>query len=306
MRRSFTERDPVPIAIVGLIGIAVLIALSLSWQRLPFVDSGTTYHAVFADAAGLVPGEGLNSSTTQRQQLLRPFPQYQDIQTWRYDGSSRYHALQSRVERRFAQGYTVSDVQCAANGAPPCTLAPNPKAGGMPGYDHKMVFSFSAPRDQDGRLVQQGQLITGFAGGISEFNGLTEVGFPQTFADEGAEVNNARIPAPAVFDMSWFTNKYMFERNEAGLIEIDGAKVCDLDQDYDTYKQWKLDPSGAGSCAGNKNLINVITTGIVPSETITSLVGKTLPKVVGVLRPVNIGSFNVWIIYPRDSADLTQ
>ncbi|MEO5819042.1 MAG: TonB-dependent receptor [Vicinamibacteraceae bacterium] len=57
--------------------------------------------------AGLLPGEGLNGSTTQRQQLLRPFPQYQDIQTWRYDGSSRYHALQSRLERRFSQGYTV-------------------------------------------------------------------------------------------------------------------------------------------------------------------------------------------------------
>ena len=57
--------------------------------------------------AGLLPGEGLNSTTTQRQQLLRPLPQFQDIQTWRYDGSSRYHALQSRLERRFAQGYTV-------------------------------------------------------------------------------------------------------------------------------------------------------------------------------------------------------
>ena len=57
--------------------------------------------------AGLIPGEGLNSTTAQRQQLLRPFPAYQDIQTWRYDGSSRYHALQSRVERRFAQGYTI-------------------------------------------------------------------------------------------------------------------------------------------------------------------------------------------------------
>ena len=57
--------------------------------------------------AGLLPGEGLNSATTQRQQLLRPLPQFNDIQTWRYDGSSNYHALQSRVERRFAQGYTV-------------------------------------------------------------------------------------------------------------------------------------------------------------------------------------------------------
>jgi hypothetical protein len=57
--------------------------------------------------AGLLPGEGLNGSTTQRQQLLRPNPQFLDIQTWRYDGYSDYHALQSRVERRFTKGYTV-------------------------------------------------------------------------------------------------------------------------------------------------------------------------------------------------------
>src|SRR4029079_15782399 len=57
--------------------------------------------------AGLLPGESLNGATTQRQQLLRPLPHFQDITTWRYDGSSNYHALQSRLERRFAQGYTV-------------------------------------------------------------------------------------------------------------------------------------------------------------------------------------------------------
>lgn len=207
----------------------------------------------------------------------------------------------------FAQGYTVADVLCGADGAPPCTLAPNPKAGGQAGYDHKMVFSFSAARDQDGRLIQQGQLIDGFAGGVSEFNGLTEIGFPQTFVSAtDLDINPARIPAPAAFDPQWFTDKYMFERNEAGPIAITNAKVCDLDDDYDTYKQWKIDPAGVGGdCGGNKSVINVITTGIVPSETITGLVGKTLPKIVGVLRPVNIGSFNVWIIYPRDMADLT-
>ena len=53
----------------------------------------------------------------------------------------------------------------------------------------------------------------------------------------------------------------------------------------------------------DKNVINVISTGVVPTDPMT-LVGKTLPKVTGVLRPVNIGSFNVWIIYPRSSADL--
>ena len=40
----------------------------------------------------------------------------------------------------------------------------------------------------------------------------------------------------------------------------------------------------------------------VPTDPMT-LVGKTLTKVVGTLRPVNIGTFNVWIVYPRSAAD---
>jgi hypothetical protein len=43
----------------------------------------------------------------QRQQLLRPFPQFGNIRTRRDDGSSIYHAAQVRVEKRFTQGYTV-------------------------------------------------------------------------------------------------------------------------------------------------------------------------------------------------------
>jgi hypothetical protein len=97
----------------------------------------------------------------------------------------------------------------------------------------------------------------------------------------------------------------MFERNEAGLVAVTNAKVCNLDNDYTTYKQWKIDPAGVGGdCMGNKNVINLISNGVVPTDPAT-LVGKTLPRVVGVLRPVNIKSFNVWILYPRDAADLT-
>ena len=204
----------------------------------------------------------------------------------------------------FAQGYTVSDVLCGPGGAPPCTLAPNPLIGGATGYDHKMVFSFSAPKDEHFHNVVEGEVIDGFAGGVSEFNGLTEIGFPQTFVEaEDPDVNPARLPAAAVFDTMWFTNKYMFERNEAAPITVTGAKVCDLDKDYMTYKQWKLDPSGMGGNCIGKNVINVITNGVVATDPAT-LVGKTLPSVTGVLRPVNIGSFNVWIIYPRGNADL--
>lgn len=197
----------------------------------------------------------------------------------------------------FAQGYTVSDVSCGPGGAPPCTTDD---------YHHAMVFSFSAARDEKGRLIKPGQVIDGFAGGVSEFNGLTEIGFPQTFVDgPDVDVDPARLPPPAMFDASWFTNKIMFERNEAAPITVANAVVCDLDKDYTTYKQWKLDPSGAGGDCLGRNVINVITNGVVATDPAT-LVGKTLAKVTGVLRPVNIGSFNVWIIYPRSSADVQQ
>ncbi len=223
------------------------------------------------------------------------------VRTSRYGANGRL-----LVTSVFAQGYTVSDVQCAAGGAAPCTTGD---------YDHKMVFSFSAARDEHGCIVKLGQSIAGFAGGVAEFNGLTEIGFPQTFVerpdgsdcpDSEIEIDPARLPVPTTFATSWFTDKYNFERNEAAPIAVLNAKVCDLDADYDTYKQWKLDPTGmGGNCTGNRNVLNVITNGVVPAETVVGLEGKIVPRVVGVLRPVNIGSFNVWIIYPRSTADLT-
>lgn len=56
--------------------------------------------------AGLLPGETLNNSTTQRQNLLRPFPQFGSIDTRRYDGSSSFDSAQFRLEKRFSGGYT--------------------------------------------------------------------------------------------------------------------------------------------------------------------------------------------------------
>ncbi len=229
--------------------------------------------------------------------------------------SSRYGARGRLVITSvFAQGYTVSDVQCMDEaGTPPCTAQP---------YDHAMVFTFSAGRGSDGHVLEEGETIEGFGGGLTEFNGLTEIGFPQTFTpaykdDDGNGVNDAvtaaRMPAPVVLQTSWFNGlsdpdgRINFERNEAGAIEIRGGKVCrlDLDDDYATYRQWKIDPTGMGgdNCLGD-NLINVITAGVVPSFDPAAMVDQVLPRVVGILRPVSIGSFNVWIIYPRSMDDL--
>lgn len=212
----------------------------------------------------------------------------------------------------FAQGYTVSDVECQdAAGTPPCVARP---------YDHAMVFSFSVGRGSDGHVLEEGEVIDGFGGGLTEFNGLTEIGFPQTFTpafkDDNGDgrndaVDRARIPAPVLFSTSWFgglsapDGRINFERHEAGAIEIRNGVVCPIDDDYATYRQWKLDPAGVGgaNCDGG-NLINIITAGVIPSFDPEAYAGQTLPKVVGILRPVSIGSFNVWIIYPRGLADL--
>lgn len=54
---SFSERNPVVVAVVGLTGLLVAFLLAINVQRLPLVGGGTTYRAEFADASGLVVGE---------------------------------------------------------------------------------------------------------------------------------------------------------------------------------------------------------------------------------------------------------
>lgn len=65
--------------------------------------------------AGLLPGTAYNGSTVPQQQLLRPFPQYDNItEANRTIGKSWYDAFQLRVEKRLTHGlhllfsYTIS------------------------------------------------------------------------------------------------------------------------------------------------------------------------------------------------------
>ena len=55
----------------------------------------------------LLPGTNLAGSTVQRQQLLRPYPQFTSIQAIETNGKSDYHAFQGRVERQMAHGFTA-------------------------------------------------------------------------------------------------------------------------------------------------------------------------------------------------------
>jgi phospholipid/cholesterol/gamma-HCH transport system substrate-binding protein len=55
--KPFRERNPVVIGTVGLVLIALLMVLAFNAANLPVIGGGTTYHAAFAEAAGLKPGD---------------------------------------------------------------------------------------------------------------------------------------------------------------------------------------------------------------------------------------------------------
>lgn len=242
------------------------------WFRDPFIaDIQTPASETAVDALDVAPLDTKNV----------------DVRASRYGAKGRLV-----ITSLYTQGYTLADVQCQdANGTPPCVAA---------NYDYMDVFTYSAPLDQDKRFLSEGQAIDGFAGGVSEFDGLTEIGFPQTFVSGAPMVNKAWEPAPPVFDVSWFTMPILFERVESSVVEFDNMYVCPLDADYITYKQWKLDPAGDGSgCAGN-NIINVVTAGTLDLDPST-LTGKKLTKVLGAFRPI----FKHWIIFPRSMSDIT-
>jgi hypothetical protein len=56
--------------------------------------------------ANLLPGQSLNSATTGFTQLVRPFPEFTGVTLSSTNaGSSYFHALQTRLEKRFANGF---------------------------------------------------------------------------------------------------------------------------------------------------------------------------------------------------------
>ncbi|HET7695444.1 MAG TPA: TonB-dependent receptor [Vicinamibacterales bacterium] len=60
----------------------------------------------FVNLMPATAGAGFRGANIQRQQLLRPYPQFDAVNTTTSEGWSRYHSLQAGLQRRFANGYT--------------------------------------------------------------------------------------------------------------------------------------------------------------------------------------------------------
>lgn len=60
--KTFSERNPIPIGVIGLVVVAALIGLGLSFDKLPFLSNGRTYSAYFADAGALHTGADVQVS----------------------------------------------------------------------------------------------------------------------------------------------------------------------------------------------------------------------------------------------------
>jgi len=58
--------------------------------------------------AGLLPGSTINSATVQRQQLLRPFPEFGTFGIEQSTGSDSYHGVSVQLDRRFRNGNSFS------------------------------------------------------------------------------------------------------------------------------------------------------------------------------------------------------
>jgi hypothetical protein len=174
-----------------------------------------------------------------------------------------------------AQGFTMSDVNCADPEIGPCSGV---------GFGHILVFTFGLPRASDGTDLEVGHVIRRVAGGLSEFNGLTELNFPEVSLVSSTP-RPGLLPAPVVVDRNWLRDMAAdngminLEANESGLVSVG---------------------NGCGSQA-----MNVVTQGAVQDFDPATIVGARVQRIVGTLRAVNIGSFSVWIMQPRNGADLT-
>jgi hypothetical protein len=99
------------VAGVGSSSRAIQVSQSINEVPAAELAKGASYLTaqVPNPFVGKAPGTGLNGATVQRQQLLRPFPQFTSITVGGYTGgTAQYFGLQSSIQKRFTSGATFT------------------------------------------------------------------------------------------------------------------------------------------------------------------------------------------------------
>ncbi|HMY71353.1 MAG TPA: carboxypeptidase regulatory-like domain-containing protein [Blastocatellia bacterium] len=165
--------------------------------------------------AGLAPGTGLNGATVQRQQLLRPFPQFTGITVGGYaGGKSQYFGLQSSIQKRFTAGatFTVSHTWAKQIDRinfqnPQDTVLEKQIADGDVTHNVGINGSYELPFGRGRKLLTyDNKIVNGIVGGWT-LNGLVRLqsGMPTNFPANAEPVGGIDpIPSNQTIDQ-WYT-----------------------------------------------------------------------------------------------------
>jgi hypothetical protein len=104
---------------VGNIGTNIEVNRNLNVTPQRFLSTGLTFDKPTRDyltanvpnpLRGLLPpsaGGSFTGTLIARERLMRPFPEFDQVNTTTNDGSSHYNGFQLRLEKRLSHGYTV-------------------------------------------------------------------------------------------------------------------------------------------------------------------------------------------------------
>src|SRR5262245_25969014 len=179
--------------LVGSSGRDIAVAQSVNEIPASELAKGAAYLTEQVDNpfAGRAPGTGLNGAKVQRQQLLRPFPQFTGITVGGFaNGTSQYYGWQSSLQKRFTAGatfslsHTWSKLMERTNFQNPQDVELEKQISDLD-LTHNIGVngSYELPFGRGRRLLNSpNKVVNGIAGGWT-VNGLVRVqsGFPTTF-----------------------------------------------------------------------------------------------------------------------------
>ncbi len=175
------------------------------------------------------------SSNIARERLLRPFPEFDTVSTTTNDGYSWYHALETRIEKRFSKGYTLQATYTYSKFMQASELLnqDDPKPTEVisdSDYPHRFAASsiYDLPFGKGQRfLADANRLLTRLVGGwqfqgIYTFQSGAPIGFGNIIYT--GDVKNIRLPGDQQTAEHWF--------NTAGFVT---ASASQLDHNVRTF-----------------------------------------------------------------------